>query len=143
MVSFHSHAEATSVYLSDKGEYGADKAVDGGMQTRWAAADDVLTPSFTLRFDNPRTFNRIAVFEYQETHYAEDNFTNYRKNRIQKYFIEVKTERGWEIIYVGDEPMGDCKVIRFAYPYTTDAVRLRVTESTAPPSIYEFECIAE
>lgn len=143
VVSFHSHAEATSVYLSDKGEYGADKAVDGGMQTRWAAADDVLTPSFTLRFDNPRTFNRIAVFEYQETHYAEDNFTNYRKNRIQKYFIEVKTERGWEIIYVGDEPMGDCKVIRFAYPYTTDAVRLRVTESTAPPSIYEFECIAE
>lgn len=138
-VSMDAQAHATSVYENDLHEYGASMAVDGGMQTRWAAADTLATLTVTL--DERETFNKISIFEYQDEQYASDGFSNIRTNRIQEYNISILQENKWETIYVGNESMGDCKVIRFPRLYHASKIRLEITKATAPPSIKEFNVI--
>ena len=119
----------------------ADKAVDGGMQTCWAAAENDTLPTLTVSLDANRPFNKIAIFECCDVKDGGDGFSNYRTNRIQAYRIEMLREGKWIPIYVSNEVMGDCKIIRFPHSYQTSAIRLKVTAATAPPSIYEFNVI--
>lgn len=135
-------AEATSV-SGDDPHYAAGHAIDGGMQTRWAAAVNDTLSTLTVTLDKTKSFNKITIFEYCDSHSGNDGFSNYRKNRIQGYQIEIIQKGKWIPIYVSDEPMGDCKVIRFPYNYYTSSIRLKVTRATAPPSIYEFNIIYE
>lgn len=138
-ISMDAPADATSVYENNKQEYGASMAVDGGMQTRWAAADTLATLTITL--DERKAFNKISIFEYQDEQYSSDGFSNIRTNRIQGYNISILQGNKWKIVYVGDESMGDCKVIRFPQSYYASKVRLEITKATAPPSIKEFNVI--
>lgn len=132
-------ATATSVYPSSNNLYTADKAIDGGMQTRWASTE--LTPTLTLNWDKEVRFNKISIFEYEDTQNGNNGFSNIRTSRIQKYQIEILEKGEWTCIYYSDEPMNDCKVIRFPKSYKTQSIRLKVLEATAPPSIYEFNVI--
>lgn len=120
-------------------EHDAAKAVDGGMETRWASRDTL--PTLTVDLGAPKTFNRIAIFEYMDTRDSGNGFTNYRTNRIQQYTVDVQQDGEWRTVYYGDAPMGDCKSIRLPQSVTARQVRLRVLEATAPPSIYEFNII--
>lgn len=61
-ISLNSNVTASSTYGNDEDKYGAQFATDGGMQTRWAAADTVATLSLTL--DEKEPFNKISIFEY-------------------------------------------------------------------------------
>ncbi len=72
---------------------------------------------------------------------AIDNISNRRKNRIQAYTIESMSDGKWETIHVADSPVGDCGVIRLPHPVRADKIRLNITKSVAPPSIYEFSVI--
>jgi alpha-L-fucosidase len=141
-ISMNQVAEATSV-SGDDPHYAAGHAIDGGMQTRWAAAVNDTLSTLTVTLDKTKSFNKITIFEYCDSHSGNDGFSNYRKNRIQGYQIEIIQKGKWIPIYVSDEPMGDCKVIRFPYNYYTSSIRLKVTRATAPPSIYEFNIIYE
>lgn len=143
IISLDASTTASSEYPSDSETYRSRCAVDGGMQTRWASVDGDINAWLVLDFKEQRSFNKIVIFEYQEQAYAEDNFTNLRKNRIQQYTIDIWQEGKWNPVYFGDEPMGDCKVIRLPRHYTSEKVRLNVIQATAPPSIYEFEVINE
>lgn len=138
-LSLQSPAFASSVYENNESLYGAKYATDGGMQTRWAAAD--TTAILTIPIDNSKPFNKIVIFEYCDIKNGDDGFSNYRTNRIQSYRIEIEKNGQWEAIYVSDEPMRDCKVIRFPYPYQTSQIRLNVIKALAPPSVYEFNVI--
>ena len=141
-ISMNQVAEATSV-SGDDPHYAAGHAIDGGMQTRWAAAVNDTLSTLTVTLDKTKSFNKITIFEYCDSHSGNDGFSNYRKNRIQGYQIEIIQKGKWIPIYVSDEPMGDCKVIRFPYNYYTSSIRLKVTQAPAPPSIYEFNIIYE
>ena len=138
-ISMHAPAQATSVYENDEQKYDASMAVDGGMQTRWAAADTLAT--LTIELDEKQPFNKISIFEYQDEKYASDGFSNIRTNRIQEYNISIKQGDEWKMVYVGNESMGDCKVIRFPQSYHASKIRLEVTKAIAPPSIKEFNVI--
>lgn len=138
--SFERPAVATSVYGNDHEALGARRAVDGGMQTRWASSDTL--PTLTVDLDPDEPFNRIVIFEYCDVRNGNDGFSNYRTNRIQAYHIDILQDGEWKPLYVGDEPMGDCKVVRLAQSYRAEKIRLQVTEATAPPSIYEF-CVID
>ena len=139
-ISLEQQAEASSVWATEKGEFDASRAVDGGMQTRWAAADTLATLTVCL---NPnKYFNRISIFEYCDTKKGNDGFSNARTNRICSYVVETLENGEWLPVYVGDEPMGDCKVIRLSEKRKAEKIRLRVTRATAPPSIYEF-CVMD
>ena len=120
-------------------EHDAAKAVDGGMETRWASRDTL--PTLTVDLGAPKTFNRIAIFEYMDTRDSGNGFTNYRTNRIRQYTVDVQQDGEWRTVYYGDAPMGDCKSIRLPQSVTARQVRLRVLEATAPPSVYEFNVI--
>lgn len=132
-ISLNSNVTASSTYGNDEDKYGAQFATDGGMQTRWAAADTVATLSLTL--DEKEPFNKISIFEYCDVKNGADGFSNYRTNRIKDYQIEIWKDGEWETIYRSDVPMGDCKVIHFPYSYRTSQIRLNILKASAPPSI--------
>lgn len=138
-ISMKAHALASSVLNKNDSLYGAQLAVDGGMQTRWAAGQD--TAVLTLQLDEKNPFNKISIFEYCDTKNDPDGFSNYRFNRIQEYRVEIFKDGQWLPIYVSDVPMGDCKVIHLPVNYRASKIRLNVVKATAPPSIYEFNVI--
>ena len=84
-----------------------------------------------------------TIFESCDVKDSNDGFSNYRLNRIQMYKIELLKDNEWKSIYVSDEPMGDCKVIRFPKEYTGEQIRLKIMKALAPPSIFEFNVINE
>ncbi|WP_449438398.1 hypothetical protein [Pedobacter steynii] len=91
---------------------------------------------------NPsESFNKISIFEYQDTKRLPDGFSQIRVPRIQQYSIDIMQNGQWQTIYLSDEPMGDCKVIRLPLSYNTGKLRLKVLKATAPPSIYELSVI--
>lgn len=140
IVSYRADAEASSVY-EGKAEYDGSRAVDGGMQTRWAAEDEQAV--LTVSFDRDRTFNKFIIFEYQDQHSGDDGFSNKRTGRIMEYTIDIWRDGGWTTVYVDDTPLGDCKAVCLPRSYTAGKVRLNIRKASAPPSIYEFEVINE
>lgn len=112
---------------------------DGGIETRWEAGDTIS--SLTITLDPEKKFDKIAIFEYCDMSYGNDGFSTYRSNRITHYDIEVLRGGEWRCIYCGNEPMGDCKVIRLSRPCQAEKLRLNVRNATAPASICEINII--
>lgn len=140
-ISLAKPATATSIFNNKAANFGPQNAVDGGMQTRWAATDTLAELVVVL---NPKDkFNKISIFEYQDTKQLNptDNFSNIRINRIQSYQIDVWKNDNWVTIFSDDQSMDDCKVIYFPVYYSTSKIRLKVLNATAPPSIWEFNVI--
>lgn len=129
-----------SSFVTDKdGVHEGSQAVDGGMQTYWASKD--TTASLTITLNPQEAFNKLSIFECCDVEASEDGFTNKRTNRIQAYRISILNDGEWKLIYVGDEPMGDCKVIKFPHAYQAEQIRLDILQASAPPRIYEFHVI--
>lgn len=130
-----------SVLKYNTDAYGADKAVDGGMQTRWAANDTLA--ELIIHLNSNHAFNKISIFEYQDVKQISqtDLFSNIRINRIQAYHIDIWRNNNWVTIFSDDQSMNDCKVIHFPIKYTSSKIRLKVIKATAPPSIWEFNII--
>lgn len=138
-ISIGHKVEASSTWDNNEKRYGAAYAVDGGMQTRWAAADTVAT--LTVALDEKEPFNKISIFECCDVKHGNDEFTNYRTNRIQDYQIDILQGDEWTTIYRSDVPMGDCKIIRLSRAYRASKIRLNILKASAPASIYEFNVI--
>ena len=138
-ISLGCAATASSVYQNQDRLFGAALAVDGGMQTRWAATDTLA--ELRIDLDAAKPFNKLSIFEYCDVKNSSDGFSNQRFNRIQAYQIDIWKNAQWETVYISDEPMGDCKVIGFPQPYRTSQLRLKVLKALAPPSIYELNVI--
>lgn len=138
-LSIDAQVEASSVFAGDMKNYGPAWAVDGGMQTRWASSE--LTPELVLTLDPEQEFNKISIFEYQDTKAGEDGFSNFRENRIKEYRIDIWKDNAWENIYISSEPMGDCKLIYFPCGYKTSKLRFKVLRASDFPSLFEFNVI--
>jgi alpha-L-fucosidase len=132
-------ATATSE-LTDKGnKYGASFVNDGNLDTRWLASDTLA--ELILELDPAEAFNKISIFEYQDTKNLPDGFSQIRNGRIKEYSIDVLQSGEWQTIYLGTGPMGDCKVIRLSRLYKTTKMRLKILKATALPSLYELSVI--
>lgn len=129
-------SKASSIYKNDTIQYGAHYATDGGMQTRWAANDN--NADLIIEFGKMTSFNKITIFEHCDITKSSDGFSNKRTNRIRSYSIDIFHNDDWECVYVSDESMGDCKVIRFPNLYKTNKIRLKVLDASLPPSIKEI-----
>lgn len=141
-ISLAKPAKVSSVYNQEDIKFGAQFAVDGGMQTRWASKDTLA--ELIVELNPADKFNKIAIFEYQDTKNGKDQsdfFTNYRFNRIEAYHIDIWRDNEWLTIFYDDVSMGDCKVIRFPVWYQTSKIRFKILKASAPPSIYEFNVI--
>ena len=141
-ISLGKPAYASTTAIQDNIKLDAGFAVDGGMQTRWAAKDTLA--EMTIELNPVDKFNKITIFEYQDSEGSKnknDEFSNYRKNRIEAYNIEILKDNEWITIYHDEASMEDCKVIRFPVFYNTSKIRLKVLKASALPSIYEFNVI--
>jgi alpha-L-fucosidase len=141
-ISMAKNAWASSVLDNNIEQFGPQKALDGRIQNRWAASE--LTAELVVELNPEDKFNKISIFEYMDKVFREDeetDITNVRKNRIQEYTVDIWMNDKWMPVFVSDEPMGDCKVIRFPGHYQTSKIRLNILKSSAPPSIYEFQVI--
>lgn len=124
-------AEADSVYDAN---YGPEKAVDGSLQrTRWAAKENVA--SLTLSPNEPFVFDRIAIHEYAESKDLGDKFSRIRNFRTEVFSIEALQNGAWKTIHQGTG-IGAALVIRYPENVTAEKLRLRITQASAPPSIY-------
>ena len=109
------------------------------MDSRWQAADTL--GGFEMQLNPNQPFNKITIFEYQDVKHLPDGFSEVRVPRIQQYSIAIFKDGNWQTIYLGDEPMGDCKVINLPLHYTTGKLRFSVLKATAHPSLYELSVI--
>jgi alpha-L-fucosidase len=132
-------ATATSVWEEKGKSYEAGNVTDGSLDSRWASADTLA--SLEISLDPGEAFNKISIFEYKDTKNLEDGFSQVRLPRVREYAVDILQNGRWETIYLGYEPMGDCKVIRLPRSYKTPKLRFRVTKASAPPSIYELSVI--
>lgn len=140
-ISLSNPANASTVFRNNDTLYGAARAVDGGMQTRWAANDTLA--ELVVELNTADEFNKISIFEYQDTRKlnANDEFSNVRINRIQAYQIDIWKNDKWMTIFSDDQSMDDCKIVRFPVTYRASKIRFKVLKATAPPSIWEFNVI--
>ncbi len=126
--------------LEEKGiSYVASAVTDGKLDSRWAASD--TSASLVISLDPNKKFNKISIFEYQDSKQLDDGFSNIRTNRIEEYNIQVWNGDEWQTIYLGAESMGDCKVIRLPQYYQAEKIRLNVLKANALPSICEINII--
>lgn len=135
-ISLLQPASANSVFTANNEEYGAAKVTDGKMDSRWAAKD--ITAQLEITLNPNEAFNKISIYEYQDVKNADDGFSQIRIPRITEYSVDILINNQWQTIYLSNETMGDCKVIRFPKKYKTGKLRLNILKATAPPSIYEI-----
>ncbi|NLH41105.1 MAG: alpha-L-fucosidase [Planctomycetes bacterium] len=117
-------ATASNVYQGDA-QYGADKAVDGDPETRWASDSGVQSAWLEVDLGRPTAIGRAVVEQaYPELH------------RCRKYAIEYLQDGQWTACY-GGENLGATLDVSFA-PVTAQRVRLNITEAADGPTIWEF-----
>jgi len=126
-VSLTTKAKATASNVYQKqADYGADRAVDGNRETRWAG--DTGTTSAWLEVDlgQPRTFNRAVIKQA----YAE-------LERVREFALEYLQAGQWKSCYRGAKP--GAKLTATFAPVTAQHVRLNITKATDGPTIGEFQ----
>ncbi len=118
----HKPATASDVHGNNT-NYGADKAVDGDENTRWATSDATRECWLQVDLEKPQSFSRVFIKEFEP--------------RITRFAIEYQTEDGaWQAAYTGGKA-GKNFTATFP-PVTARFVRLHILEATFAPTIWEF-----
>ena len=138
-ISLLKPVSSTSILIYKDKTYSASFVNDGNLDSRWTASDTLA--ELTMELDTAEAFNKISIFEYQDTKNLSDGFSQIRTGRVKEYSIDILDKGQWQTIYLGTEPMGDCKVISLPRNYKTSKLRLKITKATALPSIYELSVI--
>lgn len=107
--------------------YGPEKAADGNSSTRWAT--DVGTHAAWIAFDlgRPRTVGAAHIKEA----YA---------GRVRAFELQYAEDGGWTTFYRGTV-LGEDALLHFR-PVTARRLRLKITEATQGPTIYEVQWLA-
>ncbi len=104
--------------------YGADKAVDGDDNTRWATNDATSECTLQVDMEQPQTFSRATIKEMEP--------------RISRFAIEYKSAEGdaWQTAYTGGTAGPDFSVT--FPPVSARFVRLHILAATLAPTLWEF-----
>jgi alpha-L-fucosidase len=121
----NARASASNVYHG-MAQYGAEKAVDGREDTRWATDDITTSAWLEVDLGKPVTFSRARVIQA----YPE-------QNRIHKFAIEYLRDGQWLPCYQGEDP--GAKMWAKFEPVTAQQVRLNLVEAQGGPTIWEFQ----
>lgn len=123
-VSLSSKAKATaSNVFQQQPQYGADKAIDGNRETRWAADAGVHSAWLQLEFEQPVTFSRVSISEAFP-------------NRVQKFELQAMVDGRWSTFLVGTT-LGESWSRQFK-AVTAQRVRFNVLDSTDGPTLWEL-----
>lgn len=122
----HKPATASSVH-SQGTTYGADRAVDGDLETRWATADGTRACWLEVDLGKPESFSRVTIAEFAP--------------RIRRFRIEYRNAAtdAWQTAL---EAEGKDARHTHAFPSVTARfVRLNILDATDSPTIWEFEVL--
>ena len=121
----HAKATASNVYHNQAG-YGADKAVDGRDDTRWATDDGTTSAWLEVDLGRPTTFSRTVI---------KQAFPELK--RIHKFAVEYLQDGQWKACCQGAD-LGEKLSLKFP-PVTAQRVRLNLLDSTGGPTIWGFK----
>lgn len=112
--------------------HGADKAVDFSLETFWSATENKATLDITLK--QATTFDQIVIHEMPITQGLGDGFSQSHEFRIKAFELQVSQNGKWTTQYKGTT-IGHAKRIDLAKQVTGNALRLTITDASAPPRI--------
>ena len=119
-----SGAQVSATKLRGKG-FEPEKMLDGDLDTYYATPDGENTTDIEIILEGTKTFNRVMLQEYIPLGQRIEAFTvQYRRNGSWTSW-QTGTTVGHKRILVGNA-------------VTTDAVRIRITSSLAPPTVCNF-----
>jgi alpha-L-fucosidase len=110
----------------DDPQFSAAKLTDGDRNTYWAANDDVRACQLTVQLEKATPLNHVRIQEYIQL-----------GQRIEGFAVDARADGAWKEIATGTT-IGPRKILRTS-TVTADAVRLRITESRACPTISTLE----
>jgi len=105
--------------------FGPDQTLDDDLSTYSAPDDSTGTPSLTLSFDSPRTFDVVALQEPIQL-----------GQRVAAYRVEVPTEGGWRTVHEGTT-IGHKRLGRLPDPVSADRLRVVIEDARALPLLAE------
>jgi alpha-L-fucosidase len=110
-------------------QFGADKAVDDDMETRWATSDGVKQAWLEVELPEVSTVSRLVIKELDP--------------RLSKFQLQYRESpnANWKIAYEG-ATAGTDFTARFS-PVRARYVRLNILDSTRPPTIWELQVFAK
>lgn len=105
--------------------FNAKNLLDGDYDSYWATADGITTASLTFQLKGEKSFNRIMLQEYIPL-----------GQRISSFTVEALKDGEWKEI-ASETTIGYKRIVR-TETVTTDAVRVNITGSYAPPVLNAF-----
>ncbi|MGA2254809.1 MAG: alpha-L-fucosidase [Thermoguttaceae bacterium] len=122
-LSLGKKATASNVWQNDPA-FGADKAVDGDPNTRWAADSGIRQAWLEVDLGRPTKFTSAWLDEVYD--------------RIRSFELQYKDGQEWKTFHKGTTVGAQYATPKFP-PVTTRYVRLNVLDATNGPTITEFE----
>ena len=116
-------AKASNVHQG-QAQYGAEMAVDGNDETRWATDSGTRTAWLEVDLGRPMKFSQATLAEA----FPE---------RVRRFELQWLDGTEWKTICTGDT-IGEWWTRRFN-PVTARQVRLNILEATEGPTIWEFQ----
>jgi len=122
---------ASTVLGNDLARFGPNHLLDGKRSTFWTPEAGDATPCLTIDFPEARSFNVIGIREAIQ--YGQ---------RIGGVTIERWDSGSWRPLATATS-IGSRRLIRLLQPVTAVRLRLRITESAAPPALTELAFFVE
>jgi alpha-L-fucosidase len=110
----------------DDATFAADRANDGDRSTYWAANDDVRSAELTVSWDQPAPVGCVRLQEAIEL-----------GQRVEQFVLEGRAGGTWTELARGST-IGPRRIVRVGNA-EVDAVRLRIVQSRACPTLSAFE----
>jgi alpha-L-fucosidase len=105
--------------------YRAANLVDGNADSYWVA-QGTGDAALTATFPQPAKVNLIRMREAIRL-----------GQRVRRWVLEARISDAWTKL-AEDESIGNCRIVRLAQPVAATQLRLRITESAAPPALSEW-----
>lgn len=97
-------------------------AVDGDDGSYWATDDGVTAGTLELRWDGPRTFDRVVLREHVEL-----------GQRVRVWRLEARVDGAWDEVAAGTT-IGNKRIATFA-PVAADRLRVVIEDARACPTL--------
>ena len=123
-------ADATPTATNERPVHPAGEMLDRDDFSYWATDDGVLTPCVELQLTGEQTFNLVRLEEAIAL-----------GQRVGGVAVDAWIDGNWQEL-CSAESVGHARIWRIE-KFTTDRVRLRVTESAASPAIASFGLFLE
>ncbi len=104
--------------------------LDNDRNTYWATDDTVTNAEVVLTFKQPITVNVVRLREYLPL-----------GQRVDAFALDRWTDNQWQEFYHGTS-IGNQRLVRTA-PFTTDKIRLRITQAAVCPALSELSVFRE